>query len=126
MPASLKSLFDLLTQSATIIHSLGWNLAGGNMESTWQQSSMTGLLHQADCFLHNKPILMGRWLTLVSQQEVLSITEPNLHSVISDNLTLRLDIVVARWGFSETGRNLKTDAKTPPAQEMATSLHSDA
>lgn len=62
-----------------------------------------GFIAPSDCFLRNKPVLMGRRLTVVSQREVLSITRRSLLSVISDHQTWQSDIVVARWGFSEAG-----------------------
>lgn len=42
---------------------------------------------------------MGERLAVVSQWDVVSITGRNLHSMIPDHQTRRLDIVVARRGF---------------------------
>lgn len=64
----------------------------------WRQHDR--FITPSDCFLHNKPILMGYRLTVVPQQDVLTVTGRNLHSVISDHQTWQLDIVVACWGFS--------------------------
>lgn len=99
VPQSTVWLIDSI--SCNIIQPLGWNSAGGNMGSAWQQSRQRTVVSawQVYCFLHNEPILMGRRLTVVSQWEVLSITGRNLHSGISDHQTWRLDIVVARRGF---------------------------
>lgn len=88
------------------LHPLGCNLAGGYMESTWQQSRQRTwcqrdrFITPNDCFLHNKLILMGWRLTVVSQWEVLVITGRNLHSVISDHHKWQLNVVDACWGFS--------------------------